>query len=309
MIAICYHSLMKLNQLRDLVAIAEHGGLRAAARRLKLAQPALSRSVRELEREVGGPLFERRTRGMVPTPIGEVLIRRARAVMREVERAGDEVKQLQGGTGGKVVAGLSFAAHVALLPKALQPFRDRYPQVQLQVLEGVYPALEAGLKDGSIDFYVGPQPERPPTRDLIQEKLFDNVRVILGRKGHPLAGARALRDLAGAEWITSSVTFEAEKELDQLFTKHSLPPPRLGFASSSILTTMVLLANSDLLAMVPVQWTGFAMTDNWLARIPVKEVLAAPSIVMVRRAGLPLTPAAELLLDLMRRSVPRSRAA
>jgi hypothetical protein len=72
---------------------------------------------------------------------------------------------------------------------------------------------------------------------------------------------------------------------------------------------MVLLANSDLLAMVPVQWTGFAMTDNWLARIPVKEVLAAPSIVMVRRAGLPLTPAAELLLDLMRRSVPRSRAA
>lgn len=300
--------MMKLNQLRDLVAIAENGGLRAAARQLKLAQPALSRSVHELEREVGAPLFERRTRGMIPTPMGEVLIRRARAVLREVERAGDEVKQLKGGTGGKVVAGLSFAAHVALLPKALQPFRDRYPQVQLHLVEGVYPTLEAGLKGGSIDFYVGPQPERTPSPDLIQEKLFDNIRVILGRKGHPLAGARSLRELAGAEWITSSVTFEAEKELGHLFAKHKLPPPRLGFASASILTLMVLLANSDLLAMVPVQWTEFAMTDNWLARIPVKEVLAAPSIVAVRRAGLPLTPAAEFLLDLMRRNVPPRRA-
>ncbi|MGA9009437.1 MAG: LysR family transcriptional regulator, partial [Xanthobacteraceae bacterium] len=59
---------MKLNQFRDVVAIAERGSLRAAARYLQLAQPALTRSVQELERELGAPLFERRARGMVLTP-------------------------------------------------------------------------------------------------------------------------------------------------------------------------------------------------------------------------------------------------
>ena len=147
---------MKLNQLRDVVAIAERGSLRAAARHLTLAQPALTRSVHELERELGVPLFERRARGMILTPMGEAFVRRASAVLSEVRRARDEVEQLHGGTRGRVVAGLSLAAHIALLPPALKPFRARYPQVQLHLIEGLYPALEAGLKDGSVDFYVGP---------------------------------------------------------------------------------------------------------------------------------------------------------
>ena len=69
---------------------------------------------------------------------------------------------------------------------------------------------------------------------------------------------------------------------------------------------MVALANSDLLTMVPVQWTKFTAVSQSLAPIPVKETFRAPSIVTVRRAGLPLTPAAEFLLDLLRRNVPRS---
>ena len=96
---------MKFNQLRDVVAIAERGSLRAAARHLALAQPALTRSVHELERELGVPLFERRARGMILTPMGEAFVRRANAVLSEVRRARDEVEQLHGGTRGRVVAG------------------------------------------------------------------------------------------------------------------------------------------------------------------------------------------------------------
>ena len=298
---------MKLNQFRDVVAIAERGSLRAAARHLQLAQPALTRSVHELERELGAPLFERRARGMILTPMGQAFVRRANAVLTEVRRARDEVEQLHGGTSGKVVAGLAIAAHVALLPKALTPFRARYPQIELHLIEGLYPTLEAGLKEGAVDFYIGPRPDQPTSPELVQEKLFDNVRIILGRKGHPLAGARSLRDLAGAEWATTSVTFRAEEELGQLFAEHRMPPPRLALRSQSAFTLMIALASSDLLAMVPVQWIGFSETSNTLAPIPVKEVLPAAPIVMVRRAGLPLTPAAEFLLDLLRRQVPASQ--
>ena len=104
--------------------------------------------------------------------------------------------------------------------------------MQLHLIEGWYPTLEAGLKDGSVDFYVGPQHERQPSSELVQEQLFDNTRIVLGRKGHPLARARSLRDLVGAEWATTSVTFKAEEELRELFEQHGLPTPRLALHTS-----------------------------------------------------------------------------
>ena len=84
------------------------------------------------------------------------------------------------------------------------------------------------------------------------------------------------------------------------------PPPRLTLRSQSALTLMIALACSDLLAMVPIQWTDFSETSDKLKPILVKETLPAPPIVTVRRAGLPLTPAAEFLLDLLRRNLPKS---
>jgi DNA-binding transcriptional LysR family regulator len=238
---------------------------------------------------------------MALTPTGEALVRRASAILSEVRRARDEVEQLQGGSGGSVVAALSIVPHLAMLPQAFPAFRKRYPGVQLHIIEGLYPTVEAGLKDGSIDVYIGPQPERPPAAELVQERLFDNTRTILARRGHPLAKARSLRELAAAEWATTSVTHKAEEELGELFARHRLPPPRLALQSQSALTLIVCLAYSDLLAMVPVQWTSFALTAQALVPITVKESLPAPAIVLVRRAGLPLTPAAEHFVDLVRR--------
>ncbi|HEY5209358.1 MAG TPA: LysR substrate-binding domain-containing protein [Stellaceae bacterium] len=292
---------MKLNQLRDVIAIAERGSLRAAARHLGLAQPALSRSIHELERELNAPLFERRARGMTLTPMGVAFVRRASVALKEVGRAREEIAQLQGGVSGTIVAGLSIAAHLALLPHALGPFRQRYPDVRLHLIEGLFPTLEPGLRDGNIDFYVGPRPERGIPPDLIEEKLFDNTRTILGRKGHKLAKARSLRDLADAEWVTTSITVQAESELGDLFASHKLPKPRLALRSQSALTLIVSLAYSDLLAMVPAQWTSFDITAGALAPIAVEEKLAAPPMVMIRRGGLPLTPAAECFVDLLRR--------
>ena len=295
---------MKLNQLRDIVAGAERGSLRAAARHLDLAQPALTRSVRDLERELGAPLFERRARGMILTPMGAAFVRRANAVLSEVRRAREEVEQLHGGTRGEVVAGLSMVALTALLPKALSLFRARYPNVQLHFIEGWYPTLENALKDGSMDFYVGPEPVQMPPGDLVQELLFENVRIVLGRKGHPLGHARSLAQLIDAEWATTSVTFKAEEEFSELFSRFDLPAPKLALRSQSALTLMSSLAASDLLGMVPIQWIQSPWVGDQLQRIPIRERLRAPSIVTIRRAGLPLTPAAEYLLDLMRRNVP-----
>ena len=155
---------MKLAQLTYVAAIAKHGSLRAAARHLGVAQPAFSRSIAELERELGATLFERRAKGMVATTLGQAFVRRATAILNDVRRAHEEFEQLQGSAAGSVTIGLSIAAHLRLLPKSLQPFRNRHPKVRLHIIEGFYPTLSPGLQDGHMDFYIGPDPglKMPP---------------------------------------------------------------------------------------------------------------------------------------------------
>jgi DNA-binding transcriptional LysR family regulator len=295
---------MKLNQLRDLVAIAEHGSLRAAARHLEVAQSALTRSIRDLERELGGALFERDVRGMVLTPLGHMFFRRASSAVNELRRAREEIDQARGGTHGTVVVGLSIMPHVGMLPGALSLFRKRYPGVVIKLIEGLYPDIEPGLRDGSIDFYIGASPRGAIAPGLSSELLFENTRVIVGREGHPLAGAASLKALAQAEWLTPSLSVNAADDLDELFAQFRLPPPRVMLQAHSALSVMVALTSTDLLAMLPSQWSGFTLTQAGVQVIAVKERLAAPAIVFVRRTDLPLTPSAELFSDLLRRYKP-----
>jgi len=298
---------MKLHQLRDVIAVAERGSLRAAARHLGVAQPTLTRSIRELEKELGTALFERQATGMTVTAIGRSFIERAAAVQSELRRARDEVAQMQGQAQGSVRMSLSSVPHIALLPEALGPFRRRFPRVHLDIAEGVFPTIEADLRSGRLDFYIGPPPVQTAAEGLLVEKLFDNTRVIVCRKGHPLAKARSLRQLVDAEWVTASITYRAEEELGPLFAQHGLPTPRLVMQARSSLTFIATLPNSDLLMILPVQWLSSPLIRDSIEVIALKEPLPTPPICIVRRAGLPLTPAAEYFCDMIRRAAARHK--
>jgi LysR family transcriptional regulator, regulator of abg operon len=298
---------MKLGQLNHLIAVSELGGLRRAARHLGVAQPAISRSIQELERELGVPLFERSATGMTLTPIGEAFVRRSSAIQQELDRARDEVRQMRGVGAGTVSVGLSTAPHVSMLPMVLEPFRRKYPNVRLRITEGLFPAMDADIRSGAIDFYVGPLAEEALGGDYRCEKLFDNKRVVLGRRGHPLAAARSLADLAGAGWVATSVTMDAEAELSPLFERYGLPKPHTVVEAHSALSMITVAASSDLLAMLPQQWLRFVAISRLLVHIDIAEELAAPTICVVSRSRLPLTPVAQYLCDLFCRSALNQR--
>jgi DNA-binding transcriptional LysR family regulator len=235
------------------------------------------------------------------TPMGEVFLRRAKALRSEMRRAQDELDQLRGETHGHIRMCLSTVAHMALLPNVLGPFSQRFPNVTLEIIDAVLPRVDKELKDGTLDLYIGPTYERL-SGELSAEKLFDNQRVVLCRKGHPLAGATSLAELEGARWITTSIAYEAEDELSPIFLRNGLPAPTLAMQAHSALTFYLTIANSDLLSMLPVQWTQVQPFRNTLHRIAVTEPLYAPAICIVQRTGLPLTPAAEYFCDMVRRA-------
>lgn len=300
---------MKLTHIRDVIVVAERGSFRSAARHLGIAQPSITRSIRELEHELGAVLFERRAHGVVPTPMGQVFLRRATAMQLELERTKDEIQQLAGSKTGSVVVGASSAAHVALLPQVLKPFSRQFPEVKLKLIEGLFPTMESDLNDGSIDFYVGPLGGDSPSTEFVVEKLFDNRRIIVGRRGHPLASARSLSELVDARWVMTSITLTSEAELNPIFGRYGLPHPVISITVQTALSIVIVAAYSDCLAMLPQQWTNFVETSKLLHQFGVREELAAPAICIARRARLPLTPSAEYLCDLFRRAAAHQTSA
>ena len=293
---------MKLHHLRDFLAIVEKQSISAAAKYLGIAQPSLSRSIRELEKELGVPLFERHARGAALTQAGTVFARRARMAVRELEKGRDEISQIQGQLHGDVAVCISGVSHLTLLGAALAPFQKRYPLVNLNLIEGVYPLCESRLKEGSIDVYVGPAPESGAPPELKVEKLFQPGRVVLARKGHPLAGAKSMRELLDADWLTTSITDKAEAEFGAIFEQIGLPPPRLSIRVSSAMTLITALISSDALVITSRTLADMPMFKDLVTVLDVEEVLTAPHIALIYRAAVPPTPAAEYFCDMIRRA-------
>ncbi len=292
---------MKLSALQYLVAIVECGGIRAASRHLGVAQPLISRSIQELERELKVVLFERAKKGVILTPMGKVFLDRVIRATGELRRAQDELDQLRGETRGSLAIGLSMVTQITLMPEALQQFRIRYPNVTLNIIDSVFPRIVSSLKDGSTDFYIGPVTEDIPAEMSVQKILLPK-RQIFCRKGHPLAKAKSLKELVGAEWMTSSITAKVEDEIGPIFLQYGLPQPTPVIHAHAGLTYLLTLANTDLLMALPHPWTKFPLWDQLFETIEVKEELPTRPICIVRRTGLPLTPAAEYLCDMFRRA-------
>jgi DNA-binding transcriptional LysR family regulator len=293
---------VKLHHLRDFVAISKAQSLRGAAKALGLAQPALTRSLRELEKELGATLVERHTRGVTLTATGAGFLTRAHAALEELRRGREEIAQAGGNMAGQVVTGISTAPMLELVPSAYPAFRNEFPGVRMRFLEGVFAALEPKLRDGTLDFFIGPRPERVE-RGYQVDLFFRNERAVIGRKGHPLRAAGSLAGLLSAHWVLTGLRERPEEEFEEQFKVYGLQTPCSVVQVDSVLSIITLLTCTDALVFLPRQWADSPLFKGLIETIPVKEPLAAPDIVRVVRAGVPLTPMAERWSDLLRRQV------
>ena len=292
---------MKLSQLRDVVAVAETGSLRSAGRMLGIAQPAITRSIREIEHELGVILFERHAKGVRLTEMGRTFVRRAESVQAELRRAKEEIAQLQGHQTGEVSLAVSTASAMSLLPKALQNFHKAYPEAVLKISESFFAPIERDLLSGRIDFYVGPFDQGSTANSFIVEQLFSNQRRVVARRGHPLAKASSFAELAEARWIRPATADRTtEGDFDIALAGLGLPNPRIVVQSRSALLTILTVANTDLLTVLPQQWLEFPLTAPLVEALDLPTFRAAPMCI-VRRHDMPLTPLAERMCDEMRR--------
>ena len=293
---------MKLSHIRDVLAVAELGSLRKAARHLGSAQPAITRSIQEIEHELGAPLFERHARGVRLTAIGEIFVRRAAAVQSELRRAREEIEQVKGHSTGQVSVAMSIASSIALMPGAIAAFRKRYPEALLQVSETLFQPVEQDVADGRIDLYVGAFEAINLSPRLSVEPLFENQRVVVGRKGHPLAFTDDMSVISQAYWLRPALSSRSsEADFEDWLRSIGVCEPKIVVHTRSALQTVLAVASSDLLTVVPRQWLELPpLSDSLHALAMVKPLDAAP-VCLVRQSGAILTPMAEHFCDLLRR--------
>jgi DNA-binding transcriptional LysR family regulator len=177
------------NLLTCFLAVMRHGTLTAAAAQLCISQPALSKSLRRLEEELGVPLFERSAAGMSPTGYAVALAQRALTMELESERARDEIRRMKEGGSGALTVGIGplWAMHV--LPEVVATLAQRHSSLRIRVVSGVLDTLLPQLLRGELDVVCAAL-DFPDHPDIEKEALIDSTHVVLAHASHPLAQAR-----------------------------------------------------------------------------------------------------------------------
>ncbi|MBO6782009.1 MAG: LysR family transcriptional regulator [Alphaproteobacteria bacterium] len=194
---------MESRQLRYFCEIAESGSFTAAAARLRVAQPALSRQIAALEQDLGAPVFVRGPGGVSLTAHGEILLRHADAMRVHAARAREEISAALGHVSGWISFGTAPAVGRLLFGAVAARMSERYPGLRISFVEGVGAGLLNALTDGTLDLAVMSRPANAPGIEF--HHLFDEPVYLVGARDAKMPRkAAGWDDLAGMPLVVTN---------------------------------------------------------------------------------------------------------
>ncbi|WP_322047634.1 LysR family transcriptional regulator [Paraburkholderia sp. J67] len=280
---------MKLHQLRVLLALAQHGSMHEAARSVHVSQPALSKAIAELERELGVTLISRSVRGVSLTNYGRALVKRASVVEHELRHALEDIESMRGHAEAQLNIGFSAVASSGPLPEAIAAFRARFPAVTIRAYELRPQQILEGLREGHLDLALISTNSGTGTAAFQWEPLFSVGMIVAARPGHPLGRTTRIRSLADAEWLTLDPLDDAGSPLASLMRLHRLEMPRKVVQSGSNLLGLQLATCTDLISV----WSDFVfyggtgplvLNPEALKPLPIRDELPNYDVYMVYRS-------------------------
>lgn len=289
-------------QLQALIAVREAENFTLAARRLNIAQPTVHRAITQLEKEAGRPLFGRTSYGIVATRAAVNLAQAARLAFAELAQAEADLAEVQAAEAGHIVIGAMPLSRSYLLPKAIARFRALRPRLPIQVLEGPYRELLAGLRRGDIDFLIGALRDPAPIGDVEQSLLFHDTVVIVAGRHHPLLDRPAIdiSDLPRFPWIVGQVGTPIRAHFEALFSQAGVDKPRSILESGSLILMRELLDASDHLGCISYLQAQAEITRGLLHALPLDLSHTSRPIGITTRTNWLPTNAQRQFLDLLK---------
>ena len=289
---------MKNHQIRAFTQVADSGSIRAAARALFLSQSALTKSLRELEEDVGAELLVRSYKGIEFTPAGKVLLSYARLALSMLDKAREEVRLIGGGSGARVAVAMSPLIAMKALPEVWRQFEQQAPDAQLTLSEGFLTSLVPALLEGRLDFALAIADPADLPYELVFKPLLDVVALPAARQGHPLVRAQTWGELRDATWAMNFSSGSQSESLVRWLRGQGLDQPRkmVNCASSTLMSE--LMRRTDMLGFCPEILLNDATYGAGLQRLRVAPLPPPMALGLIQLRGVPLSSAARPLAAL-----------
>lgn len=296
---------MEFRHLRYFLAVADALHFTKAAEGLHVSQPALSAQVKQLEQEVGVPLFDRLGRSVHLTRAGMIFREHARRALREMELAQATIAQEEGLQRGQLTVGVVQTVNAYLVPEIVTRFSTKYPLVSLKLDELSGPDIEAGVENGALDMGIG---FVPVTSERIENQpLFEEDFVLIASPGHRLARRRqlSLSALAEESLILLPDIFCTRRLLNASFERVGAQP-KIIVEMNSIEGILATVRTSKLATVLPRLSLGVER-NNGLRGIPLKNPTPRRGVGLLWKKGGYRSGAVRALAEQVKAVVKQSR--
>lgn len=288
---------MTLVQLRHLISLAQSGSFTRSAEALFLTQPALSRSIRALEDELGQPLFDRVGRRSLLTPFGTAVVQRARQLVFDADELAASGQQMREGRSGSVRIGLGSGPGAMLMTPLLKTMATSHPTIHIEVARGTTDMLTQRLRERELDALVVDVRSLSPATDLRVANVVKMRGAFMVRNGHPLTRATgALRFDALRQYPIASTPLsdEVARTMVERYGPAAHPSACVTLRCEEIPSLIEVVRHSDAVLIA----IRTAAPD--LVELVMKPAMAATArfgiVTLARRAEPPALPIVRKLI-------------
>ncbi len=301
---------IELRHFRAFLAVIENGSLGEAAKRLEISQPTLTHIIQALERNLGGALFNRSSRGMELNEMGRALEARARVIAGEVGRARREVVELLDAQRGKVVIGGGPVFCHPAIRRAVAEFRRAHPKVEIEIRDVLIREAIPAVKAGEIDYAIANFDEiadKEVTREIL---LARQAISIVTSAENPLHRKRrvSLEEIWAGPWLLPTAGRVFRTRLNEFFRAVGLPPVQATMECNSVFLMMRYLREGNLLVPVQDLLVADEIDRDIIKSLRIPELDWQVDVGVIYRREVPLPPAAGKLLDEIKRHCARHRS-
>ncbi|EAU0720101.1 LysR family transcriptional regulator [Salmonella enterica] len=296
---------IRLRHLHTFVAVAQQGTLGRAAETLNLSQPALSKTLNELEELTGTRLFERGRLGAQLTVPGEQFLTHAVKVLDALNTAGQALNRKEDASADVVRVGALPTAALGILPAAIGRFHQQQKSTSLQVATMNNTMLLAGLKSGEIDLGIGRMSDPELMGGLNYELLFLESLKLVVRPGHPLLQETITLSRV-MEWpvVVSPKGTVPRQNAEALLQSQGCKMPAGCIETLSASLSRQLTVDYDYVWFVPSGAVKEDLRQATLVSLPVPTQSAGEPIGILTRVDIPLSTGAQMLIAAIRKSMP-----
>lgn len=290
---------MEMAQLEYFSRVVQEKSFSKAADKVFRTQPAVSIAIRRLEEEIGLPLLDRTQKTPVLTEAGKVVYDYAQRILGLRDQVGQAIAEMQSLKRGLIRVGANESTSLYLLPELILKFRERHPEVKVEISRLVSHRLPREVSERNIDFAL--MASEPSDRDLEAFPLLKDELVLIMSPKHPLAGRPSvkIKDLGNEPFVAHNVKSGSRVKVIEAFARQHTPL-NITLELATIETIKRFVQKRVGLAFVPRMCVREELERGVLVSVPVRGLTHTRTLWAAHRRGSNFSPAAAAFLDVLR---------